>query len=250
MAFTATYFGSSGWFLKIGNLKILIDPWLKGTLTFPLGSWFFEGKLQKHINPPEQIDLLMLTQGLADHTHRPTLENLPRSIPVVASHSAARVVREIGFKFVFEMEPGEIKSFRDMEIEATSGAAIPKVENGYILSHQCGSLYIEPHGFLDSKIKPRNIDAVISPVINLKLPFGGNFINGKDIFPDLIEMFTPLTLLASTTGGDAVFSGFINNLISIDGTIHEAAEHLGNKLVFIDPIPGHCYNLKTRNYSH
>ena len=50
MTFSATYLGSSGWSIKIGNLRILIDPWLSGNLSFSPGTWLIEGKLKSEIN--------------------------------------------------------------------------------------------------------------------------------------------------------------------------------------------------------
>ena len=47
MTFSATYFGSSGWLLEIGNFRILVDPWLTGTLSFPPGAWLIEGRLPR-----------------------------------------------------------------------------------------------------------------------------------------------------------------------------------------------------------
>ena len=64
-----------------------------------------------------------------------------------------------------------------VSIEATAGAKVPTIENGYIVSNENFSFYYEPHGFLDPKIPPRKINLVISPVVNLSLPLVGAFIN-------------------------------------------------------------------------
>ena len=82
MTFATTYFGSSGWLLEFGDFKVLVDPWFTGALTFPPGPWLIQGQLPHEIKAPEAIDLLLLTQGLADHSHPPTLEKLPKSISV------------------------------------------------------------------------------------------------------------------------------------------------------------------------
>ena len=244
MTFSATYLGSSGWLLEIGKLRILIDPWITGNLAFPPGPWLIEGRLKKEIDVPGQIDLILLTQGLADHTHQPSLRSLSKSIPVFGSLSASKVAQALKFESVSGLNPGEIKEFRDIQIEATSGAPVPQIENGYILSHNCGTLYIEPHGFLDEKISNRMIDAVITPVFNLKLPIVGNFIKGKEILPDILKRFSPLTILASTTGGDATFTGALQNLITVEGNLKEVETYLEGKTVFIDPDPGTLYKLK------
>ena len=60
----ATYLGANGWLLEIGPLRVLGDPWLTGTLEFPPGPWFFQGELSQPQPVPQQLDLLLLSQGL------------------------------------------------------------------------------------------------------------------------------------------------------------------------------------------
>jgi len=93
---------------------------------------------------------------------------------------------------------------------------VPQIENGYILEAHEGSFYIEPHGFLDNSIKPRKLDAVITPTKNLELPMLGPFVKGADVIPNLVELFNPNYILSSTTGGDAQFSGLLNSFISFE----------------------------------
>ena len=245
MTFSATYFGSSGWLIEFAKYRILIDPWLSGKLSFPPGPWLIEGELKSQQDIPEQLDLLILTQGLADHAHPPTLKKLPRSLPVLGSPTATNVVRKLGFETIKEIKPGETAQINELTIEAFAGAPVPNIENGYILSHPKGSLYLEPHGFLDEKISTRRLDAVISPVINVTLPLAGAFLRGKTVLPELIERFQPLTILASTTGGDATFTGFLGKLMRVEGSTEEAAQRLDQETTLIDPLPGKRYLLKT-----
>tara|TARA_Y100001968_G_C19424552_1_gene753608 strand:- start:1398 stop:2150 length:753 start_codon:yes stop_codon:yes gene_type:complete len=245
MTFSATYFGSNGWLIEFGELCVLIDPWLTGNLSFPPGPWLIEGKLTKKLKVPSKVSIILLTQGLADHAHIPSLDLFSRSIPIVGSSSASKIVKKLGFKSVFGLKPGETKILDGLKIQATSGAAVPNLENGYLISHDYASLYIEPHGFLDEKIPIQKIDAVITPVVNLKLPFAGNFIQGKTILPEIIKRLNPLTVLASTVGGDTEFSGILNQLISIEGTQDKLSNDLSSKTYFINPVPGRLYKLKT-----
>ncbi|KGG12176.1 MULTISPECIES: MBL fold metallo-hydrolase [Prochlorococcus] len=243
MTFNVTYYGSSGWLLEIANFRILVDPWLVGTLSFPPGKWLFEGNLNTQLPIPDNVNLILLTQGLADHAHLPTLALFDRSIEVVASPSGSEVVTKIGFQKVNILKPTQYIKYNALTIEATQGASVPKIENGYLLTHPDGSLYIEPHGFLDKNIGYRKLDAVITPVLDLKLPLAGNFINGKTILPRLIEKFEPKTILSSTTGGDSTFKGFINKLITIDGSLEEASKSIPQQITFINPTPGKKYVL-------
>ncbi len=245
MSIVATYYGSSGWLLKFGDFSVLVDPWLTGPLSFPPGPWLIEGNLVSDLDVPKRIDLVLLTQGLADHSHPLTLKSLNKSIQVVGSASASAVAKKIGFINVIELRPGKVASFNGLTIEATAGAPVPNVENGYILSHLYGSLYLEPHGYMDENIKPRKLDAVISPVVDLRLPLVGSFIRGKSVLPKLISKFNPLTVFASTVGGNMEFTGFLNNLIRMDGSPIEAARTLKGNISLIDPIPGKTYLLNT-----
>ncbi len=216
MAFKATYLGSNGWIIEFKKIRIVIDPWLLGELVFPPGSWFFKGTLKDEIPTPKNIDLILLTQGLPDHCHIPTLKKFPKNTKIICSKSASKVLNELNFESINIMEPGENLKFDDIKIEATSGAAVPQIENGYILESNDGSFYIEPHGFLDNKLKPRKLDAVITPTKNLELPMLGSFVKGADVIPRLVKLFNPSYILSSTTGGDAQFSGILNSFISLE----------------------------------
>ena len=216
MTFKATYLGSNGWIIEFKQAKIVIDPWLIGDLIFPLGGWFFKGTLKNEIPTPENIDLILLTQGLPDHCHIPSLNKFPKKTTVICSKSASKVLDELNFESINIMQPGQNLNFNDINIEATSGAAVPQIENGYILETNEGSFYIEPHGFLDSTIKPRKLDVVITPTKNLGLPIVGPFVKGAEVIPNLVKLFNPNYILSSTTGGDAKFSGILNSFISLE----------------------------------
>ena len=216
MTFKATYLGSNGWIIEFKKAKIIIDPWLIRDLIFPPGGWFFKGTLRDEIPTPEDIDLILLTQGLPDHCHIPSLKKFPKKTNIICSKSAYKILDELNFKSINIMQPGENLKFNEIEIEATSGAAVPQIENGYILETNDGSFYIEPHGFLDNTIKPRKLDAVITPTKNLELPIVGPFVKGADVIPNLVNLFNPSYILSSTTGGDAKFSGILNSFISLE----------------------------------
>ena len=216
MAFKATYLGSNGWIIEFKTSRIVIDPWLIGDLVFPPGGWFFKGTLKNEIPTPYNIDLILLTQGLPDHCHIPSLKKFPKNTKIICSKSAFKVLDELNFESINIMEPREHLKFKDIRIEATSGAAVPQIENGYILETNDGSFYIEPHGFLDNRLKPRKLDAVITPTKNLELPVVGPFVKGADVIPNLVKLFNPNYILSSTTGGDAQFSGILNSFISLE----------------------------------
>ena len=216
MSFKATYLGSNGWLIEFTKTKIVIDPWLSGDLVFPPGEWFFKGSLDEDIPIPKDIDLILITQGLPDHCHIPSLKLFSKEIEIICPKSALKIFEELNFSSIKVIEPSERIFFRDIQIEATSGAPVPQIENGYIVENKEGGFYIEPHGYFDKTIISRKLDAVITPTKNLELPLVGSFIKGVDVINDLITCFNPSFILSSTVGGEAKFSGILNKFISVE----------------------------------
>jgi hypothetical protein len=146
----------------------------------------------------------------------------------VGSTSAAARVRALGFTAVTALSPGEEHHLGDLRITASAGAPVPQVENGYLLEHPAGSLYLEPHGVLAADLPPRPLDAVITPVVDLGLPLAGAFVRGQGVLPQLLERFTPRTVLASTAGGDVRFEGLLTRWLWQKGSPTQAAAGLIN----------------------
>ena len=228
----ATFLGANGWLLEIGGLRVLVDPWLTGTLQFAPGPWFFAGTLKQPQPVPLNLDLLLLSQGLPDHTHPESLALLPRTLPVLASASAAARVRQLGFTQVQALAPGEQGQLADpsgaghLTVRATAGAPVPQVENGYLLEHPAGRLYLEPHGYLPADLPPQPLDAVITPVVDLGLPVAGAFVRGQQVLPQLLERFSPRTVLASSAGEEVSYAGWLTRLLWQRGSAAEAARQV------------------------
>ena len=164
----------------------------------------------------KEIDIILLTQGLPDHCHVPTLEMFRKDIPIICPKSAVEILIKIGFNSPNSPTPTDKTNYFNLSFEATAGAPVPQIENGYIVKDdQNNGFYIEPHGYLDENLNKQNIDAVITPTKNLELPLVGSFVKGADVIPKLINKFNPKYILSSTIGGDAKYSGFLNNFISV-----------------------------------
>jgi hypothetical protein len=118
------------------------------------------------------------------------------------------------------------------------------VENGYLLEHASGCLYLEPHGFLDPALPPQPLDAVITPMVDLGLPALGAFVKGCSVVPQLVERFQPSTVLASTSGGDVRFSGALTGLLQMQGSVAGTGATLPDSSQWIDPTPGERLVLK------
>ena len=229
MTFNATYLGSNGWLVKFEKTNLIIDPWLTGDLVFPPGKWFFKGSLENEILIEEEINIILLTQGLPDHCHIPSLKKFKKNIDIICPASAKGILLKSGFTSVKVLKPSDKINQNGLVIEATAGAPVPQIENGYIVKdHEGKGFYIEPHGYLDKNIKSQELDVVITPTINLELPFVGSFVKGADILPKLINTFNPKYILSSTAGGEAKYTGLLNKLISVQEYTKEIKCNLVN----------------------
>lgn len=246
-----TYLDSNSWLIEIDGKRILLDPWLVGKLIFGNLPWLFEGKKNNPQPIPENIDLILLSQGLEDHAHPPTLKKLDKNIPVVASPNAAKIVRELGYKNITTLEHESSFKLEQVEIKAIPGSPIGPtlVENGYIIKGLTSgkNIYYEPHGYHSESLKSEvPIDVVITPLINLKLPLLGAVIKGQSAALKLCQWLNPQVILATAAGGDIDFQGLIISILKAEGTVEEFKQLLQqNKLATkaINPQSGETIEL-------
>ncbi|NEQ95748.1 MAG: MBL fold metallo-hydrolase [Cyanothece sp. SIO2G6] len=227
-----TYYGANSWLLELGDRRILVDPWLVDSLIFFNMPWLFKGDRPQPIDPrPDRIDLILLSQGLEDHAHRPTLNQLDRTIPVIASPTAAKVAQELDYTTITTLSPGDSHMVGDrLQVQALSGAPIGlQMENGYCLTdtHQDFSVYYEPHGYPPSTLDTMGqVEVVISPVVNLELPFSIPIIQGNDSALALAQQLKPFLFLPTALGGDVVYSGMLDKLIQTTGDVNKLQQRL------------------------
>ncbi len=242
-----TYYGANSWLLEFESLRILIDPWLVDTLTFGGQSWLFEGSHRSRIAIPDNIDLILLSQGLEDHSHRPTLAKLDKDIPVVASSTAAAIVQELGFLSVTPLKPGETHEVgKQLTIRATKGAPVPQTENGYLIQGlKTGkSLYYEPHGYSDKALKDYSpIDVVVTPIVDLGLPVVGAIVRGNERTVQLLEEVQAQYVLPTSAGGEIEYAGILDKLLKTKGDAEQfrgllQAQELSTELLEpLDQVP-------------
>jgi L-ascorbate metabolism protein UlaG (beta-lactamase superfamily) len=220
----ATWLDSNSWLLTVGGQRVLVDPWLVGDLVFGQQRWLFRGERPGPGPVPEAIDLILLSQGIEDHAHPPTLESLDRSIPVVASPSAARVAEQLGYTQVTALAHGETVEINgQVSIKAVPGAPLgpTTVENGYILREtKTGlSLFYEPHGFHRPELRQEGpIDVVITPVLDLVLPLIGPVLRGQRGALERVEWLQPQVVLPTADAGEISYSGVVVNWLRAVGS--------------------------------
>jgi L-ascorbate metabolism protein UlaG (beta-lactamase superfamily) len=219
-----TWLDSNSWLIEIADRRILLDPWLVGDLSFGSANWFFRSYRQSDRAIPENIDLILLSQGLPDHTHPATLKVLDRAIPVVASPAAAKVVRDLGFQTVTSLNHGESHMLGDrLRIQATIGSPVGPTakENGYwIKDLQAGTtMYYEPHGYHPDNLGALGpVDVALTPMIDLSIAPGLPVIKGSESAVKLAQQIQPQVMIPTAAGGDIEFSGLLLKLLRATGS--------------------------------
>lgn len=218
-----TWLDSNSWLIEIADRRLLIDPWLVGPLVFGNFTWLFKGERRSPRSIPENIDGIILSQGLEDHAHPPTLAKLDKNIPVIGSPNAAQVAQKLGFINITPLNHGETHNLGEgLEIKAVPGSPIgpTTIENGYILRDLTNqqSIYYEPHGYHSPTLQELGpVDVVITPTIDLVLPLIGPFIKGMASAVQVAKWLKPQVILPTAAGGDIEFSGLLLSILKAEG---------------------------------
>ncbi|MBD2502903.1 MBL fold metallo-hydrolase [Anabaena azotica] len=250
-----TWFDNNSWLLELGEQRILIDPWLVDVLTFGNLDWFFKGSRSQQRPIPENIDLILLSQGLEDHAHLPTLKQLNRNIPVVASPNAAKVVQGLGFTSVTSLAHGESFTFNNLiEIKAFPGSLVGPtlVENSYFIKELATglTLYYEPHGNHSPQLKQvAPVDVVITPIIDAVLPLVGSFIKGGNSALEVAQWLQPQVMLSTANAKETTYEGLLSKIITFKGSIADfrlLLEKHNLPTQVLDPHPGDRVELQLK----
>ncbi|QZZ20558.1 MBL fold metallo-hydrolase [Leptothermofonsia sichuanensis E412] len=246
-----TWIDLNSWLFYLGGKTILVDPWLVDPLEFYGLPWLFTAY---HNTPlavtPDTlpaVDLILLSQGVDDHCHKPTLQQLDRSIPVVASPTAAKVVRSLGYQQVTELAHWQAFQVGEkVKITSVLGAEIQpgQVESGYLLQDLTTNetLYYEPHQAPVQELAARigRVDVAIAPVIGQIFPLLGQVIMGPEQALQLVETVHPRYFLP-TTRGDIRATGILPMLTKSVGSVEEFRDRLsasGLSTQLLVPAPG------------
>jgi len=241
-----TWLDNNSWLIEIGSQRILVDPWLVGSLSFGL-DWLFKGSLKQERLIPENIDLILLSQGLPDHAHLPTLKQLDRKISVVASPNAAKVAQDLGYISVTSLSHGEIFTLNNqIEIRALPGSSIGPtlVENSYLLKELDTNftLYYEPHGYHSPQLKQfAPVDVIITPTVDLALPLVGAIIRGTNSTLEVAKWLQPQFILPTAAKAETTYEGLVPNFLQDVGTAEDLRVSLQqNNLTtqVLEPKPG------------
>ncbi len=242
-----TWLDSNSWLIEMGGKRILLDPWLVGSLIFGNLPWLFKGDHPISQTIPADLDLILLSQGLPDHAHVPTLEQLDRQIPVVASVSAAKIVNGLGYQNVTALAHGSCFTLADsLKIQALPGSLVGPnlIENGYLLTDLMDktTLYYEPHGSHSAALKDiAPVDVIITPLTGLEVPFVGPVIKGLESAIQAVEWLQPQVILPTAAGGNVVFEGLLLSILRGRGDVNQFRTMLTTQNLItrvLEPKPG------------
>lgn len=248
-----TWLDNNSWLIEMGGQRVLLDPWLVGSLIFGNMPWLFKGRHTQPVAIPAQVDLILLSQGLEDHAHAETLHRLDRAIPVVASANAAKVVQGLGYAQVTTLAPGELFQVNSqLTIQAVPGSPIGPLllENGYVLTDAVAGtkLYYEPHGNHSASLKDfAPVNVVITPVVDLEIPLLGAIIKGRQSALDVVEWLQPQVLLPTAAGGNVAFEGLLTKVLRAQGSPAELQQQLIQRQFstqLLTPKPGERLDLE------
>jgi L-ascorbate metabolism protein UlaG (beta-lactamase superfamily) len=245
-----TWIDLNSWIFQLAGKTVLVDPWLVDPMVFYGQPWLFTAA---HSTPPAftpetlpPIDLILLSQGLDDHCHVPTLEKLDRSLSVVASPTAAKVVKKLGYQQITTLTAWEETTIApNLQITAIPGAEIQpgQMENGYLLKdlQTCKALYYEPHQFpFKAAERISKVDVAIAPVIGQRFPLLGQVIMGPQQTLQMLQALHPQFFLP-TTRGEIRATGLLPMLTQSVGSVEEFRDRLiasGLSTQLLVPNPG------------
>lgn len=272
--FTYTHLEGNGqlWQANSGAaaVSLVIDP-LASQLDFGI-PWGYRAN-KKTLSEQATIDLIcdaqpshcLLTMGLDDHTHLPTIKKLLEKIPsleYVVAPSAEKKLMDAGVdsSFITVLRHGEsCNLMEEVEVTAPPGALVGPPwqlrENGFLLrlngtkekDDDTLAIYYEPHAdvILDSlqKLKIR-ADIIISPVtkqsLPAKVPKKGQFtlVYGGDRTLEIAEAL-----------GAQVIVPLCNGVLDIEGPLATLVEASGNVQEFerlVEERNEKEYNLKQK----
>ena len=252
-----TWFDANSWLVEAGGLRILVDPWLVGDLVFGDMPWFVRGVRPEPIDIPPDIDLILLSQGLPDHAHPETLQQLDKSIPVMASPDGAKVARKFGYASVTALDHGDTVNWgkaNELTIQTFIGAVVgaTKRENGYVLTFAAEGvrLYYEPHGYPDNQhlkdIGP--VDVVITPMADIRLMKVAPVIRGHVAAPEVARLLKPQVMLPTAENGRVTYEGLISSALTTSGGAEELRSQLEAQGVrVVKPASGEPVELDLRS---
>ena len=213
------------------DISIVIDP-LASQLDFGIPSVYRANK--KVLSREETLECIvnakpshcLLTQGLDDHTHPPTLDALSKLLPDLqyicapSAYEKAKSIINFSCKNIQTLAPGQSMKLKSATLTATTGALVGPPwqarENGWLLELDGKRIYMEPHSdVLDETLEALSSDVVIAPVEQQSL-LGFNLVEGPKRTVEICNQLGASTLIP-LNNGDISPSGWLAELVEASG---------------------------------
>jgi L-ascorbate metabolism protein UlaG (beta-lactamase superfamily) len=118
----AVWIGHATVLLRVGGMTVLTDPVMSNRIGVGLGLMtggpkrLVAAAMTVRQLPP--IDLVLVSHAHFDHLDRPTLQRLPKHVPVVTARHTHDLVKDLGFQNVAELRWGESLRVSALQISA------------------------------------------------------------------------------------------------------------------------------------
>lgn len=231
---TYTPYDANTWTMQLrkSGVKILCDPWFVESLSFADQKWFFEGTKaglkdgrMDWMDVVLSADFILLSQSLEDHTHLPTLRQIPKDIRVIGTPEAARTAINLGFERVVALDHEQEVSVCDgaVTVRAVKGALVgppwSKRQNAYLITETDGTtVFYEPHASFDASAV-RAVAPVDVAVVPTTSTYASGFplVEGLEGVPDLIKLLRP-KVLVPLVNNSIEYEGLLAQLLSSSGS--------------------------------
>ena len=156
-----TWIGHASALVDIGGERVLIDP---------LG--------RRRCADIDQYSAVLVTHSHVDHLNRWTLSTLDKSVPLHVPKGARRIVQDLGFREVVEMEPGDHRNVGGLDIVSVPTRhdngrwrkGDSPICNGYVIGkdgafvHHAGDVDMSDYDVFDDIGRDFQLDATLLPI--------------------------------------------------------------------------------------
>jgi L-ascorbate metabolism protein UlaG (beta-lactamase superfamily) len=222
---------------------------------------FLKSQFRELEQVSNECDATLISQGIDDHAHRPTIKTLVSLRPdmnYICPPSAVSILRSCGVSLrrINILEHGQTyelkKNDTTIDIVATQGALLgppwQTKENGWILrpgrnnKNAFPSVYYEAHCMYNDAelINYHGTDIVITPIVKQLLP-GYTLVDGMEKALNLAKLLGAKTLIP-LMNGDLEQDGLLSQIIQTEGSIDEfkllVAREMSKPLKILELVPG------------
>ncbi|MCS7034382.1 MAG: MBL fold metallo-hydrolase [Phycisphaerae bacterium] len=119
---SAVWIGHATVLLRVGGMTVLTDPVFSNRIGLDVGLLTLGP--QRLIRPAlslehlPRVDLILVSHAHFDHLDRPTLTRFDRATPVLTSQHNDDLIRDLGFRRVSALRPGDVQQVGRLKVTA------------------------------------------------------------------------------------------------------------------------------------